>query len=724
MPLAQRAAPHRNPAKKKIATTLTAAALLAAAFAPLSIAPAHAELPGAGPVDPTNGYPLWYSDGTVRLQFCYTAELGCLSTQPNPGPASYPDNFPEEAFWFAAEASGGNLRLYEAALEGAHVNGAVVPGEQMGFARLRFRLENLVIGAQYTITHPYGVNTYTATDNRKGAGEISQTIDSGLCTPTATVACDWDGVGRAFLGSYGVGTTATFLRQVNPPAGTLGNPGVASAVTGAPSGNNFVRVEGPNAGGPGVNTLTVSSFAVQGVISDTTDGAPAMPDLAVASDTGRSSTDNITSATTPTFTGSAADGSTVEVLVDGVPAGSAVAAGGTYSVVPTTALAPGRRTITARTTNPAFPADPAAPQFLASGGLAITVDTTAEPITMGTGPSNPTLDSTPTFNFSSSEAGATFECQLLPTNSAWAGCATGMTYDAQANGIYTFNVRSTDTAGNVSAPASYVWRIGSGAPASATSDEQKDMNGDGNPDLVSRSSDGKLWLYPGNGSGRLGTRINIGSSGWNAMSAITTPGDFNSDGDSDIIARGTDGVLWLYPGAGNGGLLARQQIGTGWNSMSSFVAPGDFNGDTRVDLLARDSAGALWLYPGNGSGRFGTRIVAGASGWNAMSQLAGVGTFDAGSTTDLVARDSSGRLWLYPGNGTGKFGARKLLGSSGWTAMSGLNGPGAFDSGASMDLVARDSKGTLWLYPGNGNGGLGARVQLGASGWSTMMLAP
>ena len=718
MPLAHRAAPHRNPAKKKIATTITAAALLAAAFAPLSIAPAHAELPGAGPVDPANGYPLWYSDGTVRLQFCYTAELGCLATPPNAGPASYPDNFPDEAFWYVAEASGGNLGLYEAALEGAHANDAVVPGEQIGFSRLRFRLENLTPNASYAITHPYGVHTFAA----DAEGVINETIDAGLCAPGP--ACDWDGVGRAFLGNYGVGTTATFLRQVNPPAGTIGNPTVATAVTGAPSGNNFVRVDGPNAGGTGVNTLTVSTFAVQGVLSDITDGAPAMPDLAVASDTGRSSTDNITSATTPTFTGSAADGSTVEVLVDGVPAGSAVTAGGTYSVVPTTALAPGTRTITARATNPAFPTDPAAPQFLASGGLAITVDTTAAPITMGTRPSNPTLDSTPTFNFSSSEAGATFECQLLPTNSAWGNCATGMTYDAQDTGIYTFNVRSTDTAGNVSAPASYVWRIGSGAPASATPDEQKDMNGDGNPDLVSRSSDGKLWLYPGNGSGRLGTRINIGSSGWNAMSAITTPGDFNGDGDSDIIARGTDGVLWLYPGAGNGGLLARQQIGTGWNSMSSLVAPGDFNGDTRVDLLARDSAGALWLYPGNGSGRFGTRVVAGASGWNAMSQLAGVGTFDAGSTTDLVARDSSGRLWLYPGNGTGKFGTRKLLGSSGWNAMSGLNGPGAFDSGASMDLVARDSKGTLWLYPGNGNGGLSTRVQLGASGWSTMMIAP
>ena len=28
---------------------------------------------------------------------------------------------------------------------------------------------------------------------------------------------------------------------------------------------------------------------------------------------------------------------------------------------------------------------------------------------------------------------------------------------------------------------------------------------------------------------------------------------------------------------------------------------------------------------------------------------------------DLVARDSAGTFWLYPGNGTGGFGARKQL---------------------------------------------------------------
>ncbi|WP_052510753.1 hypothetical protein [Crystallibacter crystallopoietes] len=107
-----------------------------------------------------------------------------------------------------------------------------------------------------------------------------------------------------------------------------------------------------------------------------------------------------------------------------------------------------------------------------------------------------------------------------------------------------------------------------------------------------------------------------------------------------------------------------------------------------------------------------------------MSQLAGVGTFDAGTTNDMVARDSGGRLWLYPGDADGTFGARKLIGNSGWNSMSGLNGPGAFDAGTTNDLVASDSSGRLWLYPGNGNGGLSTKIQIGSSGWTPMTIAP
>jgi methionine-rich copper-binding protein CopC len=75
-------------------------------------------------------------------------------------------------------------------------------------------------------------------------------------------------------------------------------------------------------------------------------------------------------------------------------------------------------------------------------------------------PSNPSLDTTPTLSFSS-EAGATYECQLLPSNAPWdPTCASPKTYDAQLDGRYTFNVRATDVAGNTSPVATHTWRIG------------------------------------------------------------------------------------------------------------------------------------------------------------------------------------------------------------------------------------------------------------------------
>ncbi|MFE4229689.1 beta strand repeat-containing protein [Arthrobacter sp. NPDC056886] len=457
--------------------SLSAGALLAAALAPLAMLPAQAAVAGVSPVDAQNGFPTWYSDGTVKLQLCYVAGSGCLSEPPNPGaPAAYPDNFPEEAFWFQAAAEGGTL-LYEAALEAAHVNGVVTPGEQMGFARLRFIMDGLVPGATYTFRHPYGVNTFTADPpGGKRPGVIKQTIDAGLCTPSPRNPCDWAGVGEAFLGNYQAGTTASFLRQIGAPAGTIGDINTAGPVTGAPSGLNAVIVEGPNAGGPGVNTLRIDNFTVQGLIYDGPDAAPSTPDLAAASDSGRSNSDNTTNNTTPTFTGTVpgvgASEATVEIVLDGAatPAVTTTTVNGAYSVPLDAALAPGSHRVQARTLNPAYtvdpetglPTDPAVPQYLTSGILSFTVDTTAPTTSIiAPFPSNPSADTTPTVTYRSDDPAASHECQLLPSNSSWdPTCVSPKSYDAQLNGDYTFNVRATDAAGNVGAPATFSWRIG------------------------------------------------------------------------------------------------------------------------------------------------------------------------------------------------------------------------------------------------------------------------
>ena len=141
----------------------------------------------------------------------------------------------------------------------------------------------------------------------------------------------------------------------------------------------------------------------------------------------------------------------------------------------------------------------------------------------------------------------------------------------------------------------------------------------------------------------------------------------------------------------------------------------DFTGDSRADLVARDSSGVLYIYPGNGAGNFGSRIRLG-SGWNAMTAIDAAGDLTGDGKSDLVARDSSGVLYIYPGTGT-SFGARIRLGS-GWNAMTAIEAAGDLTGDGKADLVARDSSGVLYIYPGTGTS-FGARIRLG-SGWNAM----
>ena len=64
---------------------------------------------------------------------------------------------------------------------------------------------------------------------------------------------------------------------------------------------------------------------------------PSTPDLDLASDSGTSNTDNVTSDTTPTLTGTAEAGSTVTLYdTDGTVLGTTTATGGNWSITSST----------------------------------------------------------------------------------------------------------------------------------------------------------------------------------------------------------------------------------------------------------------------------------------------------------------------------------------------------------------------------------------------------
>jgi hypothetical protein len=228
-----------------------------------------------------------------------------------------------------------------------------------------------------------------------------------------------------------------------------------------------------------------------------------------------------------------------------------------------------------------------------------------------------------------------------------------------------------------------------------------DMNGDRKADMITRDQAGRLWFTPGDATGRL-----IGAGGWNAMSALTRHGDFSRDGREDLIAReASTGKLWLYPGTGTGSLGARRLIGaSGWNAMRHITAFGDLTGDGRSDLIAVQKAtGRLWLYPGTSTGGLGSRKLIGSGGWNGMNALVAMGDVNGGGRPDLYAREAStGRLWLYPGTSTGRLGSRKLIGSGGWNARANLIAVGDFSGDGHPDLATvTNARYVIDGYPGH-----------------------
>uniref|UniRef100_UPI001E56D26E beta strand repeat-containing protein n=1 Tax=Microvirga roseola TaxID=2883126 RepID=UPI001E56D26E len=377
--------------------------------------------------------------------------------------------------------------------------------------------------------------TNDATPTFSGTGEPGTTVHlyaDGLEVGSATV----NGSGNWTVTAMSLGAgTFTYSARVQDAAGNLSDPSPGTTVT--------IDTSGP----------TVSA-----------------PDLATASDTGDSNTDNTTNIARPTFTGTAPAGTVVYLFIDYVGNGNptdpfndllgtfTVGSDGTWSITPTSDLDEGTRVYKARGLDEAGNFGPV------SATLWLTVDRTppAVPATpdlvsgSDTGRSNSdniTIDTTPTFTGSGAELasvvrlyadGVEIGSGVTDDSGNWT-----ITPSTPISGTHAYTVRTTDSAGNVSESAALTVTIDTVAPAAPSA-----------PDLVDGSD--------------------AGASSTDNLTSDTTPTFSGTAEAGSTVRLYADGLLVgtaTADGAGN------------WTVTASNLSSGTYTFTTR----AEDAAGNL-----------------------------------------------------------------------------------------------------------------------------------
>ncbi|GJF30243.1 hypothetical protein KNE206_29430 [Kitasatospora sp. NE20-6] len=144
-----------------------------------------------------------------------------------------------------------------------------------------------------------------------------------------------------------------------------------------------------------------------------------------------------------------------------------------------------------------------------------------------------------------------------------------------------------------------------------------DITADGRTDILGRDSGGELWVYPGTGNGgtdTFGSRQFSGNGWWPASWTSIRIADLNGDYKADIMGRTDQGDLYVYPNTTPaGGTIsfgARYFNGNGWWNGSWTPYATDLNSDGAAESVGVTTNGELYDYLPGGRTLVGT-------GWGA-----------------------------------------------------------------------------------------------------------
>ncbi len=250
------------------------------------------------------------------------------------------------------------------------------------------------------------------------------------------------------------------LATINGYAPDGGYPVLTFASRG---GSEFATVEDPSA----IYTVVHNDIDVTATADDVTP-----PETTLDSHPAALSTDP-----SPSFEfSSSEDGSTFTCRLDGGALEDPCASPKAY-----TGLGDGEHTFEVDAVDVAANADPTPASFT------WTIDTTAPITTLDSTPDELTTQTGASFEFSSDDPQATFECKL--DDGSFAACTSPVELSGLGDGDHGFEVRATDPAGNVeSPPVAFAWVVDTTAPDTSIDSGPPDPSSDSSAEFVVSAS--------------------------------------------------------------------------------------------------------------------------------------------------------------------------------------------------------------------------------------------
>jgi len=212
-------------------------------------------------------------------------------------------------------------------------------------------------------------------------------------------------------------------------------------------------------------------------------------------------------------------------------------------------------------------------------------------------------------------------------------------------GTSLITVTVTDGGGKTASTSFNLVVGGAGVP--------NDFNGDRSADIILQDAGGFLaaWLMGGDelSQSTFLTPNGVGDPNWK----LITTGDFNGDGQSDLVFQHADGsvAVWTMNGVTLATAAFTNPSNTGRPDWK-VVATGDFDKDGKTDILFKNDDGtlAVWFMDGVNLKSVSTLTPSHVGpGYNVV----GVGDIDGDGNLDIVFQHDNGSLAVwYLMNGT------------------------------------------------------------------------